>query len=148
MTDVPNRLYLAGPMSGLPQHNFPLFNRVAAHLRARGHAVFNPAENKDDGSPQSRAYYMRLDIPALIGSEAVVTLPAGSVPAARAWKSGSHSTWECRSTGASTSTGPSRLSRCRTSTCARCPSGTSWRALSRSLPDKVALWCAVLNSQE
>lgn len=75
MGDVPNRLYLAGPMSGFPQHNFPLFHRVAAHLRAHGHDVFNPAENKDGGSPQSRAFYMRLDIPALIASEAVVTLP-------------------------------------------------------------------------
>lgn len=38
------KLYLAGPMQGLPQFNFPMFNRVAAQLRADGHQVFNPAE--------------------------------------------------------------------------------------------------------
>jgi nucleoside 2-deoxyribosyltransferase len=75
MTAVPQRLYLAGPMSGVPAHNSPLFNRVAALLRARGHQVFNPAENPDGGRRQSRAFYMRLDIPALLGSEAVVVLP-------------------------------------------------------------------------
>ena len=47
-------------------------SRVAAR---RGYDVFNPAENTDDGEIQSRAYYMRLDIPALLGSQAVVLLP-------------------------------------------------------------------------
>ena len=75
MSDLPERLYLAGPMSGRPHSNFPLFNRVAGLLRARGHEVFNPAENKDGGVRRSRAYYMRLDIPALLDSQAVVLLP-------------------------------------------------------------------------
>lgn len=75
MAQVPHRLYLAGPMSGYPKHNFPLFNRVAARLRAMGYHVFNPAENKDGGQFQPRSFYMRLDIPALIDSEAVVVLP-------------------------------------------------------------------------
>jgi len=39
------RLYLAGPMSGLPSYNFPEFDEAAKHLRAAGHTVFNPAEN-------------------------------------------------------------------------------------------------------
>ncbi len=62
-------------MSGYPQHNFPLFNRVARLLREQSYGVFNPAENKDGGTLRSRAYYMRLDIPALLASEAVVALP-------------------------------------------------------------------------
>lgn len=37
-------VYLAGPMSGVPNFNFPAFNRAAAILRAEGHSVFNPAE--------------------------------------------------------------------------------------------------------
>ena len=37
-------LYLAGPMSGIPEFNFPLFNRTAKRLRQEGHSVFNPAE--------------------------------------------------------------------------------------------------------
>jgi hypothetical protein len=75
MAQVPHRLYLAGPMSGYPKHNFPLFNRVAARLRDMGYHVFNPAENKDGGQIRPRSFYMRLDIPALIESEAVVVLP-------------------------------------------------------------------------
>lgn len=37
-------IYLSGPMKGYPESNYPLFNRVAAELRAEGHRVYNPAE--------------------------------------------------------------------------------------------------------
>ena len=37
-------LYLAGPMSNLPEFNFPEFKRIAKALRQRGYTVFNPAE--------------------------------------------------------------------------------------------------------
>lgn len=37
-------LYLAGPMRGIPEFNFPAFMSAAADLRAQGHIVFNPAE--------------------------------------------------------------------------------------------------------
>lgn len=39
------RVYLAGPMSGYEDYNFPAFIEAAAKLRAAGHFVFNPAEN-------------------------------------------------------------------------------------------------------
>ena len=38
------RVYLAGPMSGIPQFNFPLFMTVAKQLRDVGFEVINPAE--------------------------------------------------------------------------------------------------------
>ncbi len=39
------RVYLAGPMSGIPYFNYPTFNSAAKALRAAGHIVFNPAEH-------------------------------------------------------------------------------------------------------
>lgn len=45
-------IYLSGPMTGLPEYNYPLFRRVAAELRARGHRVYNPAEFPHKGAPE------------------------------------------------------------------------------------------------
>jgi hypothetical protein len=38
------RVYVAGPMRGIVEFNFPAFNAAAEKLRAEGHTVFNPAE--------------------------------------------------------------------------------------------------------
>lgn len=43
------KIYLSGPMTGLPEHNCPRFHEVAAKLRSEGHDVYNPAEYAWEG---------------------------------------------------------------------------------------------------
>jgi hypothetical protein len=40
-------VYLAGPMRGYPNFNFPAFHQAAAMLRAGHYTVFNPAERDE-----------------------------------------------------------------------------------------------------
>lgn len=49
------RYYLAGPMSGYPQFNFPLFKEVTASLRARGLEIISPAELDEQGGTDKEA---------------------------------------------------------------------------------------------
>lgn len=44
MSVTPTRCYLAGPMRGIKDFNFPAFHEAAAFLRSKGWEVFNPAE--------------------------------------------------------------------------------------------------------
>ncbi|CAD6876126.1 DUF4406 domain-containing protein [Methylomonas fluvii] len=68
------RLYLAGPMTGIPDYNYPLFNAMAERLRAKGFEVENPAENQAPACG-SWAGYMRLALSQLMTCEVVAFLP-------------------------------------------------------------------------
>jgi hypothetical protein len=68
-----HRIYLSGPMTGLPDENRPAFNAEAARLRALGYQVENPAELNPPGTP--RHICMRVDIQALLGCDTIALLP-------------------------------------------------------------------------
>ena len=67
------RLYIAGPMTGLPGKNYKAFHDAAAFLRAIGYEVVSPAELSDDETLWHEA--MEKDIAALLQCDTVVLLP-------------------------------------------------------------------------
>ena len=68
------RLYLAGPMSGLPFLNFPAFHKAASNMRTIGYEVINPAELVPD--PKAKwEDAMRADIAALVTCDRIALLP-------------------------------------------------------------------------
>ena len=69
-----NRVYIAGPMTGLPEHNYPAFHAAAAQLRAKGREVINPAEQAY-GTDKPWEFYMRLGLQGLLECDEIVLLP-------------------------------------------------------------------------
>ncbi|SFS27675.1 DUF4406 domain-containing protein [Pseudomonas sp. NFACC42-2] len=67
------RIYLSGPMTGLPDLNFPAFAAMTDNLPEGGHTVTNPAELSPDGGSWNDC--MRRDIVALMECDTVATLP-------------------------------------------------------------------------
>lgn len=83
------RLYLAGPMTGIPELNFPAFHAEAARLRALGFEVVNPAEINGGAdelvacaamTPEQLQDHwrncMRRDIAELVQCDGIALLPA------------------------------------------------------------------------
>ena len=63
-------LYIAGPMRGYPDHNFPAFRAAAAALRRAGYGVVNPAELHSGVLDLPWSEYLRRDL-ALLTSGAI-----------------------------------------------------------------------------
>lgn len=70
-----SRVYIAGPMTGLPAKNYPAFAAEAARLRALGHEVINPAEVNAGLEHEGWAACMKRDIPEMLKCDAVQLLP-------------------------------------------------------------------------
>lgn len=68
------RIYIAGPMTGLPEFNYPAFNTAAERLRGLGYEVENPAENPE---PHCGSWlgYMRMALRQLALCDGVALLP-------------------------------------------------------------------------
>lgn len=78
------KVYLAGPMTGLPEFNFPAFDLAAEAISLAGHTVFNPAQmDRDVGfDPNSTAVSndflrdaLRRDLSAICECDAIAMLP-------------------------------------------------------------------------
>jgi len=69
-----SRIYIAGPMTGLPDLNFPAFNAAAVKLRSGGWHVENPAEH---GVVPSAEWgdYLRWDLARMMTCGTIYLLP-------------------------------------------------------------------------
>lgn len=73
------RVYIAGPMTGYVDFNYPAFEAAASWLRHAGYEVVSPHEVNPPtvtvGFDHAWDWYMRRDLVALMNVEAVVVLP-------------------------------------------------------------------------
>jgi hypothetical protein len=77
------RIYIAGPMTGLPEFNYPAFNAAAAAWRADGWDVVNPAEEHDGKTDLPYEEYVKVDIPQIASCDALAVLPGWNGKGAR-----------------------------------------------------------------
>lgn len=82
MTKAPvgPKYYIAGPMTGHPEHNYPYFGKVAERLRGQGYHIVSPHEIEYGETMETRgqkewSYYLRKTLLALLESDAIVLLP-------------------------------------------------------------------------
>lgn len=68
-------VYIAGPMTGLPDWNYPAFHDAAAELRDYGFNVLNPAEHFDGATDRERSEYLRMALQAVVQADFIVLLP-------------------------------------------------------------------------
>lgn len=68
------RCYLAGPMSGYPDFNFPAFHAAAALLSEEGWDIVNPAENFGGAQDLHKTTYLRRAIQQVCEVDAIILL--------------------------------------------------------------------------
>jgi hypothetical protein len=69
------RIYIAGPMTGYEDFNFPAFHDAADRFREAGWHVANPAENFAGRTDLPRETYLRADLAMLARCDAIAMLP-------------------------------------------------------------------------
>jgi hypothetical protein len=72
------KLYISGPMSNLPEHNFPAFRAAAEKLTRAGYDVIDPSENFGGDTTLDRSDYMREDIGNVLKADGLALLPGWS----------------------------------------------------------------------
>lgn len=77
------RIYIAGPMTGIEDWNFPAFHEAAAAWRAQGWEVVNPAEAFDGATDRPYKDYVKYDVKVLQRCHAIAMLPGWDGPNSR-----------------------------------------------------------------
>lgn len=67
-------IYLSGPMTGLPEENYPAFRAAAARLRALGYHVLNPAETAGGETKIDRSTFMAIDAGYVSAADIIVLM--------------------------------------------------------------------------
>lgn len=71
-------VYIAGPMTGIEDFNYPAFRTAESELGKRGIECLNPADSEqhnDTGKPQAWDWYMRHALRMVTQSDAICLLP-------------------------------------------------------------------------
>ena len=71
----PHAVYLCGPMTGLPEYNYPAFHAAAEELRYRGFEVVNPAENPPPNAAPTWDDWMAASLPQVRAAGLLALLP-------------------------------------------------------------------------
>lgn len=68
-------IYVCGPMTGLPELNFPAFFQAEETLKAAGYAVLNPADRAGRVKDQPWEWYLRRGVLDVCRADGIALLP-------------------------------------------------------------------------
>lgn len=73
--------YLSGPMTGLPEYNYPHFNAVAKQLRSQGMKILSPAEvdggeqvTNGEAEKKPYSYWLKSAMRMMCEADAIIML--------------------------------------------------------------------------
>ena len=69
------KVYIAGPMTGLPEFNYPAFYAAADALKALGHEPINPARAAGREGCKTWLDYMRAALRDVADADGIAMLP-------------------------------------------------------------------------
>jgi nucleoside 2-deoxyribosyltransferase len=73
------KYYISGPMSGIPDYNYPYFEKVTKQLRARGFNILSPHENPQPTTSLTTEglwqYFMNLCEKQVEEADVIIMLP-------------------------------------------------------------------------